>query len=593
MVDQILGYSKGHKLDGAELNVSIYHECLGVGGGVCDPTWFKMPIPLQVKNLDKYKLDFIKMTPKTQEALLKQMDLCHTELIWVEGDDTAVKLKCTLTTEVPHARQLSHTWTANAEKALKDYLNLLEVEKIEVLKDIWDEVTKGIDTKHSDGAAIFPFKELSLIVVVGYAKFGKSMAEKVKSVMKNVEEEFERKKQIVCEIKKVKSLQLRLLLASGFQRQMMEKFPGLTVNIKLQKAEISFQGIVGDVKKAQVEMYELLQNTSRSKLSTLSKGQMQLVDKKGVREHIVKKLKNKSLVGVWETVSTDVIILAFNDSDAVAVAQIIKSSVVENIQPLFPESIILLQSDKWSKLTAGLLENHGELLQIMPAPENRAVAIITTDNIIAAAAEEVSKFFSENTIFEQTVSFPRGIQRFLQQHCDNDIKRIASDLQSMQVQINYSINSKMFTIKATKYGMDSSIKALQDLASKVQNRNFLHKRAGIRKLLESQKACQFIATLESSERCIIEKSFDNTEKMTLGSQHVMKSTAVAAEGVNVLAKSSLAGHRQVYFIAGNITEMKVDVIVNAANEKLDHIGGLAKSIVDRGKFVHVIIFIPF
>ncbi|XP_041369501.1 uncharacterized protein LOC121383495 [Gigantopelta aegis] len=583
VIDQILDYGKGHKLEGAELNVSIYHECLGVGGKVCDPIWFKMPDSLQVKNLDKHKIKFIRESNSSRECLLKELKHCHSELTWVTGDDSAVELKCSLTTEVLDARRLSRTWKTDAETALKEFLSLLEVKKIKVLNDIWDEVEKGIDAKHTEGASMFLYKDQSSIVVVGYAKFGKKMAEEVNSLVKKVEDDFKRKKQTVSEtINKVKLIQLRLLLTSGFPKDMMNKFPGLNVNIKIPKVEISFQGIVGDVKKAQVQMYESLQNTTYSKVQNFSHGQLQLADKKSVRDHIVKKMKSKSLVGVWEITPTEVTILAFSDSDAVGVAQMIKKSVIQNIHPLVPEAIILLSSDGWFKLTTELSKRYGEMIKIIPEPDNSQVVIIATDDIIAAAAEDVINFFSENTIFEQTVKFPAGIQRFLQNHCDNDISKIASYLKSMQVQISYSRMSKEFTIKATKYGVDSSIKALQDLANKVDQKRFVHKRPGIRKLLLSQKGTQFVATLGSSNKCIIEKTFDSSERMTVGSQHVMESTAAAVAGVNVVAKCSMPGQRQLCFVAGDITRMKVDVIVNEANERLNHIGGLARAIVDKG-----------
>jgi O-acetyl-ADP-ribose deacetylase len=39
---------------------------------------------------------------------------------------------------------------------------------------------------------------------------------------------------------------------------------------------------------------------------------------------------------------------------------------------------------------------------------------------------------------------------------------------------------------------------------------------------------------------------------------------------------------KITLIKGDITKQKVDVIVNAANEGLNHGAGLAKAIVDRG-----------
>jgi hypothetical protein len=38
-------------------------------------------------------------------------------------------------------------------------------------------------------------------------------------------------------------------------------------------------------------------------------------------------------------------------------------------------------------------------------------------------------------------------------------------------------------------------------------------------------------------------------------------------------------------VVGDITDLSVDVIVNAANKELKHVGGLAKVIVDKGIWV--------
>jgi hypothetical protein len=46
----------------------------------------------------------------------------------------------------------------------------------------------------------------------------------------------------------------------------------------------------------------------------------------------------------------------------------------------------------------------------------------------------------------------------------------------------------------------------------------------------------------------------------------------------------ISGERTIITVLGDITLLTCDVIVNAANEDLDHRGGLAKVIVDRGMF---------
>ena len=50
----------------------------------------------------------------------------------------------------------------------------------------------------------------------------------------------------------------------------------------------------------------------------------------------------------------------------------------------------------------------------------------------------------------------------------------------------------------------------------------------------------------------------------------------------VLCDLSLSGKVEVFVYKGDITKEKVDVVVNAANSDLQHVGGVAKAIVDMG-----------
>jgi len=59
--------------------------------------------------------------------------------------------------------------------------------------------------------------------------------------------------------------------------------------------------------------------------------------------------------------------------------------------------------------------------------------------------------------------------------------------------------------------------------------------------------------------------FQGDPDVTVGPSNVQ-----SAGGVSVLA------------LRADITELTVDVIVNTANERMDHAGGLAKVIVDKG-----------
>ena len=56
-------------------------------------------------------------------------------------------------------------------------------------------------------------------------------------------------------------------------------------------------------------------------------------------------------------------------------------------------------------------------------------------------------------------------------------------------------------------------------------------------------------------------------------------------------RSYVFGGSTVEVVSGDLTTLHVDAIVNAANERLDHIGGLAKAIADAGIVMNVVCII--
>ena len=66
-----------------------------------------------------------------------------------------------------------------------------------------------------------------------------------------------------------------------------------------------------------------------------------------------------------------------------------------------------------------------------------------------------------------------------------------------------------------------------------------------------------------------------------GSQGSTKALQISA-GMTTLVSVQLKKGESVSAIQGDITQLHVDVIVNAANNRMDHVGGLARDIVVKG-----------
>ncbi|XP_048244595.1 protein mono-ADP-ribosyltransferase PARP14-like isoform X1 [Haliotis rufescens] len=582
VIPDILGRS--HKLEGVALTVSLYTECLGSGGGHSDPTWFTLPPPVTFQDIDRNKMHFIRDSSPNMKNLRKQLQDGHTDLKF--ESDGSVTLECCLTKNVPDARSKVKSWKKDATEDLEHFLGLLISEEVNVLQEIWNSVMteiKGLKMPKPDAATLFVFDESHLIVVVGHKMLAEKLSKQVKEVVASVEGDHERKKKEITEtVSSLKSWQLHLLLALGFPGDMMKKYEHLKVEINVTKNVMIITGLMSVVKSAKVDMYEAMQNFKETALSNLSDAQMMLVQKPDVRDYIVKKLKLKHLVGVWEADNGKLKVYGRTDTEVTEVSHIVRQSVVQQVVDLDPESVPLLASPDWKRIYDTQTQNRGDTVKIITAVDESRIVIAAIDELVAEVAEEVNNFITEKTVYSDTVQFPRGIQRFMTMHMDGKITGLSKTFEAHSVEIKFQKSSHDFTVKGTKVGLRICMSKLEELSKIVVHTSNTFRKPGICKLILSDKGDSHIRNIEQNERCVIERNYDDQVQPIYGNKRQQRNMRSSGGGLQTLATCDLGAGRTLYVCQGDITQMKVDVIVNAANQQLAHIGGLAKAIVDKG-----------
>ncbi|XP_067657091.1 protein mono-ADP-ribosyltransferase PARP14-like [Haliotis asinina] len=575
--------SRSHKLEKVALSLSLYTECLGSGGGQSDPTWFKLPQPITVRTADSYKVKFIRDSSLNLKNLQKQMQDGYTDLKF--ESDGSVTLECCLTKDVPDARKLSKSWHKDATEDLEHFLSLLITEKVNVLQEVWSDVITEIQKMkipRPEAATFYVFDESHLIVVVGHKLLAENLSKHVKEVVATVEGDHERKKKEITEsVANLKSWQLRLLQALGFPNDMMTKYEHLRVEICCNKNVMTLTGLMSVVKSAKVDMYETMNNFKDTSLSNLSDAQMMLVQKEDMRNYILKKLNLKHLVGVWEAENGKLKVYGRTDSEVTHVSHIVRESVIQQLINLDPESVPLLDSPEWRRIYDEQTQNRGDTVKIVIAVDKSHIVIAATDELIAGVAEEVNNFLKENTVYSNTVQFPKGIQRFMTMHLDGEIRELSNKFQVHSVHIIFQKFSQDFTVKGTKVGLRICMSKLEEISQRVVHISHLFGKPGICKLIQSEKGNQHIRYIEENGRCVIEKNFDSQAQPIYGKGGEERNMR-SGRGIQTLAKCDLGAGRTLTVCQGDITQMKVDVIVNAANQQLAHVGGLAKAIVDKG-----------
>ncbi|XP_025094641.1 uncharacterized protein LOC112564204 isoform X1 [Pomacea canaliculata] len=466
VIENILG--KTHALDGSQLQVRLYIECLGPSGGRRDASPFTLPSRVEFKDVDKYKMVFIRQSAALQQRLVELLTALHAKLI---SADNLLSVECTLTTAVPHASQLAASWTKDVQDAVKSVISMVVVLHQEVMQDVWTETEKAvaaIKPTSQDSALILVLAENRKFIVVGVKNLADDLMKQVKQIVTQKEEEAERKKQEVTETRKLKPFQLHLLTDMSFQSEVAKRHPALKVEICIEKGEISYQGLIRDVKEAQVEMYELLM-TVRSKKLTMSNLQKTILSAKEGRDYVVHKFHVDKLVAVWDVDRQgEVTVYSCSDSDLAKAIQIMQKSVVQHQKILEPETTELLMSSQWTEFVSKLAGDHSGVLKISHVKNDHQLLLAGIDSIMSGVIDKTEKFLKENTIYTLSCHFFPSRQFFVANYWWARVISISNNLKAYKIEVTLVESGHQFHIRGTQAGLETMTKNLEQLGSEVK-----------------------------------------------------------------------------------------------------------------------------
>ena len=201
-------------------------------------------------------------------------------------------------------------------------------------------------------------------------------------------------------------------------------------------------------------------------------------------------------------------------------------------------------------------------------------------NVADGVLERIQNFFKENAIREEFVAAASvGMATVVDRYLKNEITAVCNDFVACKVSVNTVVDDASkgsgFVVRGTVHGLKNAVKRIHVLLQNVVECEKTISRPGIPQYLQSARGQQELSSIEAKRRAYIEEVVDDVVR----EKPVAVSSAV---GPTVKLTVSVGKKFITKIVVGDITEYKVDAVVNAANGSLDHAGGVARSIVDKG-----------
>ncbi|XP_060564919.1 uncharacterized protein LOC132724124 isoform X2 [Ruditapes philippinarum] len=298
-------------------------------------------------------------------------------------------------------------------------------------------------------------------------------------------------------------------------------------------------------------------------------GERKLLGLDSVKAMVNLRFQTWGLNGYWRIDDDSIEMFSKSQEEAGHCMQLLKETLLEKTIPLRKDSKFIVESDKWQIMTGMLRKRHQEQVQIDVNHANCEVTVYSTSMFILKDSCDIIRFFlRDNQMKTVKLRYDEPVLAFIMKH-KRILKRICQSLSQYCLDIS-TVDETNIRMRGIGFGVGRAIQMLNSLASKYA------------KSTDEDRFDSDSDTDEDEEERFAE---DADEAQAVEASNVTVQINLALEDDTEAAVSALCfpgDDRLLYVVAGNMIELPVEALVNAADKTLKHNGGLAKALVLKG-----------
>ena len=556
------GQRQAHKIDGVELEVMPHYPFLENAASK------RMEVTFDP---DIYK--YIKVHQKSELQTLLEKYSVEAEL----SDGSILIIS-------PADSKCDPSWEEGAE-SFKSFLFNFKKSEISVPSEIFDEVSKRWQLQcSSQGTANFLLSfdnHRRLAVLLGKKTVVEQEEEKLKELMTEVKEDSELMKSVVevVETNYSKS-RLTLLEMSGLCNKLADEYRHLSINVDSAVEKLCFKGPRKNIQEVKLEVLTFISKVIE-RTTEQPAGIIDVLRQQHVSTFIQELFEKKSIQAVilldQGRSSNEVQVVGVDAKNAKEAEAILQDSLKEKSIHLEPENTQVINSHEWKDFQLSMTSNFKVGIAVDASVSNVWISGITDD--VDNCSDQVQKFLEKNTIFHNVVQVEEGTAKFIATLWKKKLEAIKGELSNCYVDMRATSDYSGIEVSGTAEGMAKCVPQIHDLIGAVQKECIPVDKPGMKKFFKDGKGQGILKSVEDSNKCVILTRVNNEVESVPDFSREDEHFQSAAEFV---CSCSTKHGKKISVMKGDITKDRVDAIVNAANDRLHHIGGVAGAIVTEG-----------
>lgn len=471
-----------------------------------------------------------------------------------------------------------------ASEAITSFLAEFQTYSVQVTPEAWQTLTKQfkeIVGSMKIDVEIQYLNQQGKIILTGILQNAEALFERLKQLKTEIESKLAvEASKVSTVVKEIPKERLKFLADLDFDKELEVHYENTTVDIILDKGKVCIWGPSAVVHKAAADIWEAVANMKEVSCE-VSQNALEVLRRKPCQLFIQQQFKvnNLQALATFHGDEEDVLsVIGMNSEVAQNASRLVKTTIVEESIVLDDGQVQLEKNEEWRSFRDELTAN--SILGIKFDQNSNKLCMTGRREDVTTALKSVKGFFNENTIVSEVLDVPRGSRKFLSKYQENELRIIEEELNKYSTVIKGIAEDEDVVVTGTNEGVDKAMEEIYNLASKVESQKVPIEKPGMRRVLNRNNGRKMLNLLENENKCVIE--FFDGEK-DASSKYIVEKEKY---GERIEKESECTFQtpqgKMIKVFKDNICDRNVDVIVNAANTKLQHLSGVSKAILDAG-----------
>ncbi|XP_077685711.1 protein mono-ADP-ribosyltransferase PARP14 isoform X6 [Eretmochelys imbricata] len=560
--------AKQHSLNKVPISVYPYYSSLGTALYGKERPQIEMPEPITM-SLDPYIWQFLQTDNRLIQEINHEMADCKCELMWPQPNRANPEITLCPSNALSKQRsmiRLIKTWNEDVAKKFSHSMSKYKAIKCEVNSVVWEAIRNSLV---KDGVLIVPDISKNMVVLVGNTEIIKGADQELKELIENARKKIEREKQSIEQTLSVGPGKYAILRLAGLEENVYKEYPSLKICCDASSKSIRLCGVAAEVFKVKSEILEKVHSMAQKSINVHPYvfQFLQHVDNETLSQHL---FMSNQIIAFYELGTDNIMLIAGSPEVLLDAEEEIKKVLIYKCIDLEDNSV--LKKREWRELISHLYKAHNcsKGTVIIVELENQVV-IAGYFRAVAEAYQQLSDFVDKHTQVQKVIIAKSvAVVMFV----EKEKSSIWLELKKKGVKIEFGTQNKRkgISLSGPRVEVFQAVTKLEQILSSLHSENVVIDKPGAKVFFKEQEHL-YVTGVKQQFNCLIRLQEDEEEQREDGEvSNVYKKQGqphcekILQDGVAVAVyKGDLCSH-------------PADVVVNASNEDLKHIGGLAEAL---------------